>query len=53
MMLYFKKIFGVKENEKLLISYLNSILKPMGNGKINIDSSILNFSICFGNVGEE
>lgn len=30
----FQKLFGVKENEKLLISFLNSILEPGGNGKI-------------------
>lgn len=30
----FQKLFGVKENEKLLISFLNSILEPSGSGKI-------------------
>lgn len=30
----FQKIFGVKENEKLLISFLNSILEPRGDGRI-------------------
>jgi len=30
----FQKIFGVKENEKLLISFLNSILEPRGDGQI-------------------
>lgn len=30
----FQKLFGVKENDKLLISFLNSILEPGGNGKI-------------------
>ena len=30
----FQKIFGTKENEKLLISFLNSILEPRGDGKI-------------------
>lgn len=30
----FQKLFGVKENEKLLISFLNSILEPGGNGRI-------------------
>lgn len=30
----FQKLFGVKENEKLLISFLNSILEPGGNGKV-------------------
>lgn len=30
----FQKLFGVKENEKLLISFLNSILEPGGDGRI-------------------
>jgi len=44
----FQKIFGVKENEKLLISFLNSILEPMGNGKIKsitLEEKALNVSL--------
>jgi len=44
----FQKIFGVKENEKLLISFLNSILEPMGNGKIKsitLEDKALNVSL--------
>lgn len=44
----FQKIFGVKENEKLLISFLNSILEPMGNGKIksiSLEEKALNVSL--------
>ena len=44
----FQKIFGVKENEKLLISFLNSVLEPMGNGKIKsitLEEKALNVSL--------
>ncbi len=44
----FQKIFGAKENEKLLISLLNSILEPMGNGKIKsitLEEKALNVSL--------
>ncbi|MEG2290858.1 MAG: Rpn family recombination-promoting nuclease/putative transposase [Clostridium sp.] len=44
----FQKLFGVKGNEKLLISFLNSILEPSGNGKIkslNLEEKELNTSL--------
>ncbi|WP_434799503.1 Rpn family recombination-promoting nuclease/putative transposase [Terrisporobacter vanillatitrophus] len=30
----FQKLFGVKQHEKILISFLNSILEPSGNDRI-------------------
>ncbi|MEG0306476.1 MAG: Rpn family recombination-promoting nuclease/putative transposase [Clostridium sp.] len=44
----FQKIFGVKENERLLMSFLNSILEPCGNGKIKsliLEEKVLNVSL--------
>ncbi|MEG1254404.1 Rpn family recombination-promoting nuclease/putative transposase [Clostridium sp.] len=44
----FQKLFGVKGNEKILISFLNSILEPSGNGKIkslNLEEKELNTSL--------